>query len=111
MMRMVPREERLLFMRLLRDVVAHNSVLVTDLPFTLLDGRKRVIHIEAEPEFNEHGNACGYTGVIQDVTDRRMAEDRIPRAGQLRRADRPAQPPPADVARRARHRGRPSHGS
>ncbi|MBO9688438.1 putative bifunctional diguanylate cyclase/phosphodiesterase [Roseateles chitosanitabidus] len=76
-MRMVPREERLLFMRLLRDVVAHNSVLVTDLPFTLLDGRKRVIHIEAEPEFNEHGNACGYTGVIQDVTDRRMAEDRI----------------------------------
>ncbi|MCH7343988.1 EAL domain-containing protein [Pelomonas sp. CA6] len=76
-MRMVPHEERMLFMRLLRDVIAHNSVLVTDLPFTLLDGRQRIIHIEAEPEFNDHGNACGYTGVIQDVTDRRMAEDRI----------------------------------
>jgi predicted signal transduction protein with EAL and GGDEF domain/DNA-binding response OmpR family regulator len=76
-MRMVPREERMLFMRLLRDVIAHNSVLVTDLPVTLLDGRSRVIHIEAEPEFNEHGNASGYTGILQDVTDRRMAEDKI----------------------------------
>ncbi|MET0517754.1 MAG: diguanylate cyclase, partial [Burkholderiaceae bacterium] len=76
-MRMVPHEERTLFMRLLRDVIAHNSVLVTDLPVTLLDGRQRVVHIEAEPEFNEHGNASGYTGVLQDVTDRRQAEDRI----------------------------------
>ncbi|MFY7866131.1 putative bifunctional diguanylate cyclase/phosphodiesterase [Roseateles sp.] len=76
-MRMVPREERALFLRLLRDVIAHNSVLVTDLPVTLLDGRQRVVHIEAEPEFNELGNANGYTGVLQDVTDRRHAEDRI----------------------------------
>ncbi|HEX2012702.1 MAG TPA: diguanylate cyclase, partial [Roseateles sp.] len=76
-MRMVPREERKLFLHLLRDVIAHNSVLVTDLSVTLLDGRQRVIHVEAEPEFNEHGNASGYTGVLQDVTDRRMAEDRI----------------------------------
>ncbi len=76
-MRMVPREERQLFMRLLREVIAHNSVLVTDVPVTLVDGRQRVLHIEAEPEFNEHGNASGYTGVIQDVTDRRLAEDKI----------------------------------
>ncbi|MCV2367387.1 putative bifunctional diguanylate cyclase/phosphodiesterase [Roseateles oligotrophus] len=76
-MRMVPHEERALFLRLLRDVIAHNSVLVTDLTVTLLDGRQRVVHIEAEPEFNELGNANGYTGVMQDVTDRRHAEDRI----------------------------------
>ncbi len=76
-MRMVPKEERQLFMRLLREVIAHNSVLVTDVPVTLVDGRQRVLHIEAEPEFNEHGNASGYTGVIQDVTDRRLAEDKI----------------------------------
>ncbi|MDN3919800.1 putative bifunctional diguanylate cyclase/phosphodiesterase [Roseateles violae] len=76
-MRMVPREERTLFLRLLRDVMAHHSVLVTDLAVTLPDGRSRVVHIEAEPEFNEHGNASGYTGVMQDVTDRRQAEDRI----------------------------------
>jgi len=76
-MRMVPHDERALFLRLLRDVIGHNSVLVTDLPVTLLDGRQRVVHIEAEPEFNEHGNTIGYTGVMQDVTDRRQAEDRI----------------------------------
>ena len=76
-MRMVPHGDRTIFLRLLRDVLAHNSVLVTDLPVTLLDGRQRVVHIEAEPEFNEHGSACGYSGVLQDVTDRRQAEDRI----------------------------------
>jgi PAS domain S-box-containing protein len=58
-------------------VIVHNSVLVTDLPLTLPDGRQRVVHIEAEPEFNEQGNASGYTGILQDVTDRRQAEDRI----------------------------------
>jgi len=76
-MRMVPPSDRALFLRLLRDVLSHNSVLVTDLPVTLLDGRQRVVHIEAEPEFNEFGSACGYSGVLQDVTDRRQAEDRI----------------------------------
>ncbi|MEO6407788.1 MAG: EAL domain-containing protein, partial [Burkholderiaceae bacterium] len=27
--------------------------------------------------YNEHGNMTGYTGIVQDVTDRRMAEDKI----------------------------------
>ncbi|CAN5295783.1 EAL domain-containing protein [soil metagenome] len=76
-MHMVPPDDRSVFLRLLRDVIAHKSVLVTDLPVTLLDGRQRVVHIEAEPEFDEHGHASGYTGVMQDVTDRRQAEDRI----------------------------------
>ena len=76
-MRMVPPDDRHVFLRLLRDVVAHTSVLITDLPLTLPDGRQRVVHIEAEPEFNEQGGVSGYTGILQDVTDRRQAEDRI----------------------------------
>jgi predicted signal transduction protein with EAL and GGDEF domain/FixJ family two-component response regulator len=76
-MRMVPADDRHVFLRLLRDVIAHHSVLVTDLPLTLPDGRQRVVHIEAEPEFNEQGTVNGYTGILQDVTDRRQAEDRI----------------------------------
>jgi len=76
-MRMVPADDRHAFLRLLRDVVAHTAVLVTDLPLTLPDGRQRVVHIEAEPEFSEQGAASGYTGILQDVTDRRQAEDRI----------------------------------
>ena len=76
-LRMVPSDDRHVFLRLLRDVVAHTSVLITDLPLTLPDGRQRVVHLEAEPEFNEQGDVNGYTGILQDVTDRRQAEDRI----------------------------------
>ncbi|HEY0954976.1 MAG TPA: EAL domain-containing protein [Roseateles sp.] len=76
-LRMVPADDRHVFLRLLRDVIAHTSVLITDLPLTLPDGRQRVVHIEAEPEFSEQGTVSGYTGILQDVTDRRQAEDRI----------------------------------
>ncbi len=77
-LRMVPDENREGFMLVLHDVFRHSSVLATDIPITLLDGRQqRIIHVEAEPEFNEHGNLSGYTGIVQDVTDRRMAEDKI----------------------------------
>jgi predicted signal transduction protein with EAL and GGDEF domain len=37
----------------------------------------RIIHVEAEPEFNDHGHGAGYSGIVQDVTDRRQAEDKI----------------------------------
>ena len=69
--------ERRSMLRLLQGVVVHSSVLATDVPVTLRDGRQRIIHVEAEPEFNEHGHSIGYTGIVQDVTDRRVAEDRI----------------------------------
>ena len=77
LLRMLPEEERSAFVDLLHDAMANSTVLATDLSAKLLDGRQRIVHIEAEPEFNEHGNLVGYTGIVQDVTDRRMAEDRI----------------------------------
>jgi CheY-like chemotaxis protein len=40
----------------LHEVFRHSSVLATDIPVTLPDGRQRIVHVEAEPEFNEHGN-------------------------------------------------------
>ena len=77
-LRMIPRDDRNGFMMVMREVLRHGSVLATDIPVTLADGRQqRIIHVEAEPEFNEHGNMSGYTGIVQDVTDRRMAEDKI----------------------------------
>jgi predicted signal transduction protein with EAL and GGDEF domain/CheY-like chemotaxis protein len=76
-LRLVQRGERRSVLRLLQGVVQHSSVLATDVPVALLDGRQRIIHVEAEPEFNEHGHSVGYTGIVQDVTDRRVAEDRI----------------------------------
>jgi len=77
LLRMLPEEERSAFVELLHDAMANSTVLATDLSAKLIDGRQRIVHIEAEPEFNEHGNLVGYTGIVQDVTDRRMAEDRI----------------------------------
>ncbi|MEF7613083.1 EAL domain-containing protein [Aquincola sp. MAHUQ-54] len=77
LLRMVPPSDRRGLLRVLHEVLAHSSVLATDVPVTLLDGRQRIIHVEAEPEFNEHGQSSGYTGIVQDVTDRRIAEDKI----------------------------------
>ncbi len=75
--RMMSREDQTTFQRILRDVVDHGTVLCNDIQVTLNDGRLRVLHVEAEPEFNELANLIGYTGIVQDVTDRRMAEDKI----------------------------------
>jgi predicted signal transduction protein with EAL and GGDEF domain/DNA-binding response OmpR family regulator len=77
MVRMVSPEERSGFVRLLREVARHSTVLATDIPVTLIDGRQRIVHVEAEPEFSEQGALVGYTGIVQDVTDRRVAEDKI----------------------------------
>jgi len=75
--RMMPREDRTLFWRILRDVIDHGTVLCTDIQVSLDDSRMRMLHVEAEPEFNETASLIGYTGIVQDVTDRRMAEDKI----------------------------------
>ncbi len=77
LLRMVPTDERQSFLRLLHEALRHASVLATDVPIVLVDGRQRMIHAEAEPEFNEHGHGAGYAGIVQDVTDRRAAEDKI----------------------------------
>ena len=76
-MRMVPTPERRDMIRVLTRAVAQSKVLATDFTVHLRDTRMRILHVEAEPEFNEHGQATGYTGIVQDVTDRRVAEDRI----------------------------------
>jgi predicted signal transduction protein with EAL and GGDEF domain/DNA-binding response OmpR family regulator len=79
LLRMVNRDDRRGLLRMLSDVREHGSVLARDLPVSLAGNRERIVHIEAEPEFNEHGQSTGYTGIVQDVTDRRTAEDRIRR--------------------------------
>ncbi len=77
LVRMVPMPERRGMTRVLSGVQTQSTVLAIDVPVLLPDGRTRIVHVEAEPEFNEHGHAIGYTGIVQDVTDRRIAEDRI----------------------------------
>jgi diguanylate cyclase (GGDEF)-like protein len=77
LLRMLPKEDRGTLLTVLGEVMKHSSVLTTDVSVILLDGRQRIVRVEAEPEFNELGNLVGYTGILQDLTDRRMAEDKI----------------------------------
>ncbi|CAN5455895.1 EAL domain-containing protein [soil metagenome] len=77
LLRMLSLDDRSGLVTVLHEVIKHSSVLATDIPVTLRDGRQRIVHVEAEPEFNEHGNLTGYSGIVQDVTDRRLAEDKI----------------------------------
>ncbi|MBP6763347.1 MAG: EAL domain-containing protein [Rubrivivax sp.] len=77
LLRMVPHDERRAFLRHMHDALRQAKTMTADVSISLLDGRPRIIHIEAEPEFNEHGHGAGYSGIVQDVTDRRLAEDKI----------------------------------
>jgi predicted signal transduction protein with EAL and GGDEF domain/DNA-binding response OmpR family regulator len=77
LLRMVPLAERRALLRVLHGVLRHATPLTADVPVMLFDQRQRIVHVEAEPEFNEQGNGVGYTGIVQDVTDRRTAEDKI----------------------------------
>ena len=77
LVRMMPKEDRRGVLRILRQVIDHGTVLCNDIRVNLADGRERILHLEAEPEFNEQAALTGYTGIVQDVTDRRVAEDKI----------------------------------
>jgi len=77
LLRMLSNDDRIGLIAVLHEVMKHSTVLATDIPATLTDGRQRIVHVEAEPEFSEHGALIGYSGIVQDVTDRRLAEDKI----------------------------------
>jgi predicted signal transduction protein with EAL and GGDEF domain/DNA-binding response OmpR family regulator len=77
LLRMVPVAERRGLLRVLHGVLRHATPLTTDVPVLLADRRQRIVHVEGEPEFNEQGQGIGYSGIVQDVTDRRNAEDKI----------------------------------
>jgi PAS domain S-box-containing protein len=77
LLRMLPADDRASLLNVLGEVIRRSSVLATDVSLNLKDGRQRILRVEAEPEFTELGELVGYTGIVQDLTDRRMAEDRI----------------------------------
>jgi predicted signal transduction protein with EAL and GGDEF domain/DNA-binding response OmpR family regulator len=77
LIRLLPKEERSGLLHILNEVVRYSTVLDTDVNVTLADGRQRIIHAEAEPEFDDQGNLVAYSGIVQDVTDRRLAEYKI----------------------------------
>ncbi len=83
LMRALSPESRASLTALLREAIDHLSVLTTDVAVAQRGGRQRIVHIEAEPEFAEGGRLIGYSGIVQDLTDRRLAEDKIRRLDNL----------------------------
>ncbi|MFM2342615.1 MAG: hypothetical protein RLZZ592_2268 [Pseudomonadota bacterium] len=67
-----PVQRRLMIARV-RDALRQGCVVDCDVAIR----GDRVLHIEAEPQFDEQGRLVGYGGILQDVTDRRLAEDKI----------------------------------
>jgi len=59
LLRLVDPVQREAALSLLRQVVKYSTVLDTDVSVVLADGRQRVLHLEAEPEFNEAGHVAG----------------------------------------------------
>ena len=77
LLRRMPRAERALSMRLLHELARENAAIAADLPLRRPDGRWAIVHVEGLPEIDAAGLSRGYTGFLQDVTDRRAAEDKI----------------------------------
>ncbi len=77
LLRMMTPEERHTLIRGIRQIVRQVFGIAMDVPLSLGVKRNRIIHVEGEPEFGEYGQCIGYTGIVQDVTERHMAEDSI----------------------------------
>ena len=84
------------------SVIKHSSVLATDVPVTLATGASASSTSRPSPSSTRTATCVGYTGIVQDVTDRRIAEDQHPPPRQFRHPDRLAEPAPADMAGGAR---------
>ncbi|KAB0581072.1 EAL domain-containing protein [Ideonella dechloratans] len=77
LLRMMTREERHGLIRGMRQIVRQVFGIAMDVPLSRGVKRNRIIHVEGEPEFGEYGQCVGYTGIVQDVTERHQAEDSI----------------------------------
>lgn len=77
-LRQVRPAERHALLRMMAERVGRRAVLAADVGLEVGQGRRRIVHVEAEPMPGQPaGPSPVYTGVVQDVSDRRAAEDRI----------------------------------
>jgi diguanylate cyclase (GGDEF)-like protein len=60
-----------------RAALASHTALRIDMRLRLPDGSERIVHAEAEPGRDDGGGVIRLEGTVQDVTDRRRAEQQI----------------------------------
>lgn len=59
------------------DPVEAETAFATDLRIVCDDGTVRFIEARGEPRFNAHQQIVGYQGTVQDITDRKLAEEAL----------------------------------
>lgn len=62
-----------------RDAIIGGGPLAFECRIARPNGQVRTVHVEAEIDRDEHGAAASAHGVLQDVTERKQAEDQIRR--------------------------------
>lgn len=77
LVRMLPKEERRGKRTMLAETLETVAPFTRDIPMRLPDGQVHIVHLEASPETTESGKLIGYSGIVQDVTDRWNAEHKI----------------------------------
>jgi predicted signal transduction protein with EAL and GGDEF domain/DNA-binding response OmpR family regulator len=73
---MMHEEDRERAVEDVRDALRHKRGYSHEFRLRLTDQRIRILHFEAEPEFDQ-GMIVKFNGVLQDVTERRLAEEKI----------------------------------
>lgn len=73
----VVADERARLEELFRDALSGAGGLDFDCRIQRPSGEVRIVHVEAEIERDSAGTATGMHGVVQDITERKNAEDRI----------------------------------
>src|SRR5258706_3564493 len=73
----IPPEDRSAVQNTFNRAVAERSGFEIDHRIVRPDGSVRDIHVVGYPVFSESGELLEYVGVLMDVTERRVAEDRL----------------------------------
>lgn len=61
----------------LNDALYHKKPLNIDHRIVAFDGTVRMVHQQAETSYDDNGKAVEMSGIIQDITERKSAEDRL----------------------------------
>ena len=78
LLKRLPRPHRAEFVQAMRNALNGATALMCDLPYLPCTGcAQRIIHVEAEPQFDVAGQVLSYSGMVQDVTERLTARKRI----------------------------------
>ncbi len=70
-------EDRPRVQEIVRDALAHGGQVQFECRLVRPNGQVRMVHVEAEVDRDRTGRAAAMHGVIQDITERKQAEDQI----------------------------------